>query len=138
MSANCSSVPIIFTSKVLSFTACLKWWYLTAICLVRGLFLGTLANFSAPFLSSKSVYLICIFASGISKIDFISRIHSHKSRTSLTTVDNDMYSASIVDKAISVWKWLNHVIGNPAYFITHPILNLTELGSSQVSFCIVT
>ena len=77
--------------------------------------LGTLAS-SLPLLSSKSVHLICYFASGISKIGFISRINSLKDITSLDADDSDMYSASVVDKAIAVCKRLNHVIGQPVYF----------------------
>ena len=103
------------------------------MCFVLGLFLGTFANSSAPLLSSKSVHLICNFASGILNIGFISSINSLKGSTSLAAVHGAMYSASVVDREISVCKRLNHVIGQPAYLITHPVLDLTELGSSHVS-----
>ena len=85
------------------------------MCLVLGLFLGTLANSSAPLLSSKSVHLICNFASVMFKICLISEINSLKGNTSLAAVDSAMYSASVVDRAISVCRRLNHVIGQPAY-----------------------
>ena len=72
-----------------------------------------MANSSAPLLSLKSVHLIFNFASGISKIGFISRSNSLKGSNSLAAVDSDIYFTSVVDMAISICKRLNHVIGQP-------------------------
>ena len=103
------------------------------MCFVLGLFLGTFANSSAPLLSSKSVHLICNFASGIFNLGFISTINSLKGSTSFAAVDSAMYFAYVVDRAISVCKQLNHVIGQPAYLMIHPVLDFTGLGFSHVS-----
>ena len=72
-------------------------------------------------------------ACGISRISLIYKINSLKGRTSLAAVDKAMYSASVVLRVISVWSLDNQVIGLPPYLMTHPVLDLTELGSSQVS-----
>ena len=97
------------------------------MCLVLGLFLGTVDNSSIPLLSSKSVHLACNLASGMSKMGFNYKINSLSGNTSLAVVDSTIYSASVVDMAISFCNQLNHVIGHPAYFITHPVLDFTEL-----------
>ena len=81
--------------------------------------LGTLANSSASLLSLKSVKFISNFASGIYQISFISRINSLKGSTSLAAVESAIYSASVVDKAIAVYKRLNHVIGQSVYLIIY-------------------
>ena len=103
------------------------------MCFVLGLFFGTLASSSAPLLSSKSANLMFKLAFGMFKIDLSSKINSLRGRTSLAAVDNAMYSASVVLRAISVCSLLKYVIGQPAYLIMHPVLDLTEFSSSHVS-----
>ena len=103
------------------------------MCFVFRLFLGTLASSSAPLLSPNSVHWMTRSALGMSRIIFNYVTISLRGKTSLVAVDNAMYSAYVVDNVISVWRRLNHVMGQPAYLITHPVLDLTELGSSQVS-----
>ena len=73
------------------------------------------------------------FAFGMSRIVFNSVTISLSGKTSLAAVDSAMYFASVVNNTVSVWRELNHVMGQSAYLITHPVLDLTELGSSQVS-----
>ena len=72
------------------------------MCFVLGLFIGTLANFSAPLLSSNRVRLILSLASGIFNIGFSSTTNSLRGRISLAASDYAMYSASVVLRAISV------------------------------------
>ena len=55
ISASYYVVTTRVTFRLPSLTASLKWWYFTAICFVFGLFLGTLANSSAPLLFSNGV-----------------------------------------------------------------------------------
>ncbi len=49
--------------------------------------------------------------------------------TSLIDSDSAMYSASVVDKAISVCILEAQCMGHPAYLITYPILDLAVQGS---------
>ena len=72
------------------------------------------------------------FAFGMSRIVFNSVTISLSGKTSLAAVDSAMYSASVVDNAISVWRRLNHVMRQLAYLMTHLVLDLTELERSQV------
>ena len=72
-------------------------------------------------------------AAGIFRIGFYSKTNSLNGNTSLAAVDSAVYSASVVDIAISVWRRLAHVFGQPAYCIIHLVLYLTECGSSLVS-----
>ena len=44
-----------------------------------------------------------------------------------------MYSASIVDSAISVWSFDPHVTGTLPRVTTHPVRLLTQTGSSESS-----
>ena len=67
-------------------------------------------------------------------IVLISSINSLRGNTSLATVLNVMYSDSVVNMAISVYNLLKYIMGYLAYSIIHPILDLIELGPSQVSF----
>ena len=110
------------------------WWYVTAMCLVLCLFLDTLANFPAHPLSSNGVHLICKLVSGIFRIGFNSKINSMRGSKFRADVGSTVYSTLIVETSISDWSLLNHGIGYPSNSITHPGLDLTELGSSQVSF----
>ena len=60
----------------------------------------------------------------------ISEINVLMGNTSLAAVDNAMYSASVVLRAISDCNLLNHVMGQLPYMMTQPDLDLTPLGSS--------
>ena len=75
------------------------------------------------------MYLIFCSTSGISKIFFNSTINSLRTNTSLAAADKAIYSASIIDKAISIYSLLNHEIGQP-------VLDLTELGYSHVVYVV--
>ena len=122
-----------FTSSVPLRTCSQKWWYFVAMCFVLGLFWGNFANFSIPLLYSKRVHLICSLAPGFFRMSFNSKINSLRGRTFLATVDNTMYSASVLLIAIFVCSLLNHVIGHPVYLITHHVLDFTELEFTHTS-----
>jgi hypothetical protein len=51
---------------------------------------------------------------------------------SRSEVDSDMYSASVVDNAISDCNLEDQRMGQPAKVITYPDLDLTLHGSSEV------
>ena len=53
--------------------------------------------------------------------------------SSLHAVHRAMYSASLVDNNISVCNLLNHRIGHPTNWMTHPVRDPTLLGSCPVS-----
>ena len=65
------------------------------------MFLGTLADYSAPLLSSKGVRFMFKRASGMSMMCLISNISSLRGSTSQVAVESDMYSALVVDREIS-------------------------------------
>ena len=100
------------------------------MCFVLGLCFGTLANSSAPLLSSNNVHLSFRSAHGISSIFDNSIIVDLRGTNSLVAVDKAIYSASVVLSAISVCSLLAHAIGQFAYFMTYPVLDVTEIGSS--------
>ena len=110
-----------FIAIVLFLTCCLNWWCLTHMCLVLILCLGSVSKWSAPALSSKTDLCVLIRA-------FLTSINLFKysmmfliSRKSLVLYDNSMCSASVVEKATSVWSFLNQHMGQFATFMTHPV-----------------
>ena len=131
MLAFCSFVSILQTFIILFLTASLKWWYLMAMCFVLGRVLGTLASSSVPLLSSKSVqFIFSVGSSLILIIVFNSIINSLSGNISLVVVDKVIYSASVVQSAISVCNLLNHVMGQFGNMMTHPERERTPFGSS--------
>ena len=116
-----SFVLMAFIVIVLFFKYCLKWWCLTHMCLFLGLHFGSLAKWRAPGLSSKTVekVLICWLLRTINwfKYSMISLI----GRRSLVLYDNAMHSASVVDKATSVWILSTQHIAQFAIFMMHPV-----------------
>jgi hypothetical protein len=101
-------------------------------CLVLGLILGTFAISIAPALSSKTLQctLDVAFNTGI-PCCFASSISHMIGNTSLMACESAMYSASVVDKAISVYIFDNQCMGHPAYVMMYPILDLAVLGSDD-------
>ena len=112
-SAICSDVFIgLIEMKPLE-TRSRKWWYFITMCFVRGLYLGFVANSSAPLLSSNNVqfYFTVYFSSP--NIDAISSIWSINGIKSLIAVLNTTYSASTVDRLISACNFDTHSTGQP-------------------------
>ena len=95
------------------------------MCFVLGLCFGTLANCSAPILSSNIVHFKFSFAHGIFSIDDNSRIIALIGINYLVDCESAIYSASVVLNAISVCSLLAQEIGKPEYFMTYPVLDLT-------------
>ena len=71
------------------------------MCLVLGLYLGTLANSSALLLSLTSAHLMFKLASRIFKMVFNSKNKFLRGSASRASVDSDMYSTLVVERAIS-------------------------------------
>jgi hypothetical protein len=84
-------------------------------CLVLGLILGTFAISMAPALSSKTFQCILGVAFSTGIFCFLaSSIYHMIGNTSLMACESAMYSASVVDKAISVCILDDQCIGHPA------------------------
>ena len=94
MSANYYVVSTLSTRRILALIVSLKCYYLTAMYLVLCLFLGTLANSSAPLLSSKGVHFVFNSSAGIFRIFLYSKTKSFKGNTSLAAVDIILYFRS--------------------------------------------
>lgn len=132
MSASCDSVGTWcrVTSPLL--TCLQKWWYLTLICFVRRSIFGSLANSMAPLLSPNALHLtLGIAYMGNFIIFLISFTRQIKEIVSLRALDREIYSASVVLMAVSVYSLDCHITGHPAYIITNPVLDLAVLGSSS-------
>jgi len=52
---------------------------------------------------------------------------------SCIAVDSALYSASMVETAISCWSLLAHTIGHPLTQMTHPVLDFIQEGSLMSS-----
>jgi hypothetical protein len=115
MSANWSSVMfhLILVSPV--FTYSRKWWYFIAMCLDLGRIVGAAIKSTHPLLSSKTVECVLACDSGMLQIWHRSLKMVRRCIRSLSDWDKEMYFASVVDKAISVWSLEDHRIGQDAY-----------------------
>ena len=116
ISLSFSVVSIRVTHIIPHVTDYRKRWYFIPTCFVLGLYLGTLANSFAPFLSSKSVQWIPKDALGMSNIDLNPKINSLRGNTSLAAVLNAMHSSSVVEKDISICNLLKQVNGTSCIF----------------------
>ena len=81
------------------------------MCFVRGLYFEVNSSSLAPSLSSKTVHLVVIAVAGSFKTVDSSMSNSLNGKSSLIVCDSDMYSASVVLNAISVWSLLHRMIG---------------------------
>ena len=79
--------------------------------------------------------LMTNFGSGIckEKITFISFIKLFNGIVSLRAWDRAIYSASAVDKAISVWSLLCQNTGHPAYLMVNPVREYMVSASNAFS-----
>ena len=130
MSATFSPVSTYRTETVLSRTNERKWWYLSAMCFVRGRMRGDSTRSIHPLLSSWTVQCITGVPSprGITLCSSRSRLM--RGMTSRKDGENAIYSLSVVDNAISVWSLLLQMIGQLAYRTTYPVRERTEDDSS--------
>jgi hypothetical protein len=99
---------------------------------VLGLNFGTLLNSTAPLLSSnarqKTFGIVSIGRNNLSRNSSTNLIIGI---VFLSAVLNARYSASVVDKAISVCSCDAHIIGHPEYIITNPVRDLLDTGSDE-------
>jgi hypothetical protein len=110
ISASWSSVLIHL--MVMSLPICdKKWWYFSAMCFVRGLILGDFTRSTQPLLSSKNVECSSPVTAASSSNKFFIGMRSRMAW------DNAMYSASVVDKAISVCSFDAQITGHHILFL---------------------
>ena len=134
MSAFCWSVEI-YDIEILPCLRChLKWWYLRAMCLVRGVNLVDEAIAMHDWLSSWTLQLNVVLEVSSRIVLFNSSIKVISGRTWRSAVDKTIYLASAVLKAISVWSVLFQKIGQFAYVITYPVLDITFSASDAFAF----
>ena len=133
ISACCCLVSIWDTVTRPSKTCCRKWWYLSAMCFVRGLIFGHFTSSTHPRLSSNTEQ--CTFGAfmraGIA-LESSFRI-AMSGITSRRLWDSATYSLSVVDRVISDWSFDEHITGQLAYLITYPVREKTDDGSSEPS-----
>jgi hypothetical protein len=79
-----------------------KWWYLIAMCLDLGLIVGAAMRSIHPLLSSNTVECVFTCDNGILQIVLSSLKMVLRGIKSQRACYNEMYSASIVESAISV------------------------------------
>ena len=132
MSATCSSVSIGFILIRLFRTCSLKWWYLRAICFVRGRIFGDLANSIAPLLSLNNLHLTLGRFNSMFNVFYNCSRCSIIGMISFVTSYSTMYSASVMDKDISDYNLDAHSIGQFLYFMINPVREYTEAGSSDL------
>lgn len=116
MSASCFLVEIYLSlmSPDLLNVVCTrlrKWWYLIAMCFVRGVNFIDSAIAIADKLSSWRVMLKSVIGFGRSKMQWISLMRFWTGIVSRKAWDIAIYSASAVESAISVWSLLHHITG---------------------------
>ena len=106
------------------------------MCLVLGRIFGTFAISTAPLLSSKKVQAKVGFAVFLITPNLTSSFASAMIGTiSLATVDKATYSASVEDRAISVWSLDPQSKGQFAKVIRNPVLDLAVFGSLLAVDC---
>ena len=104
------------------------------MCLVLGQILGSLANSSAPLLSSKTVQCILGGKSSMRKPCARASMRSPiNGMTSLRPVESVMYSTSLVDMAVIVCILDARVMGAPAKCMSQPDRDLVVIGSMCAS-----
>ncbi len=115
---------------------CLKKRYLIFMCLVLGHILGTFAISTAPFLTSKQVQEKVGIAVFLITPNLTASFASAMIGTiSLAAADSATYSASVEDKAISVWNLDPQSRGQFAKVMRKPVLDLALFGSLMAVDC---
>ena len=100
-----------------------------AMCLVRGLIFGALANSIEPLLSSNTVHFMIPSQDGMSITAPISVRKCIVGIVSHNAVDKDMRFVSAVDKSILVCSLDFQMIAHPVGFVTNPVLEHADVGS---------
>ena len=80
--------------------------------------MGALTKSMHPLLSSKIVQWTLGGLMGMERTDWSSRSRPIRGITSRKDWESEMYSLSVVDKAISVWSLEHQMMGQLAYSIT--------------------
>ena len=88
-----------------------------------------------PLLSSNTEECILGTSSDLGMTTSSSFNNSTSGKVSLSDCDNAIYSLYVVDSAISLCNFEHHIIGQSAYFIKYPVLDITDEDSSlQILF----
>ncbi len=116
ISASCILVEmysILMSPDVLKdvLTLLWKWWYLMAICFVRGVNFKDYTIAIADKLSSWSVMQKSVIGFGKAKMQWIFLMGFWIGIVSRRAWGIAIYSAYAVESAISVWSLLHHITG---------------------------
>ena len=105
----------------------LKKWYFTLMCFVRGVIFTSLAVVSDQLLSSKAVDSITAVLPPPSFITVaISKSRQHIGMSSCISWLREIYSASVVLSAISLWSLELQIMGHPPSVITYLVLDFIQ------------
>ena len=130
ISAIFSVVSMDLMMIVPSLTNRQKWWYLMAMCFFRGLNFELFATLMQLSLSSQTVQRNTGYLVNSPNNPAVSFTRPINGITSRIALDREMYSLSVVLRAISVCNLLPQVIGHPAYMMTKHVRDNTDSGLS--------
>ena len=128
ISEICSAVSMDLMMIVPSLTNHLKWWCLMAMCFVQGVNFGLFATVIQLSLFSQTVQRNTGSLVNGPNNPAVSFIIPKNGITSRIALDREMYSISVVLRAIYVCNLLPQVIGNPSYIMTKPVHDNTDSG----------
>ena len=100
------------------------------MCFVLGLIFGKFTISIQPLLSSniEQCILGVLSSEGIALLNSLNK--SSSGITSLSDCESATYSLSVVDSVISVWSLEHYIMGQFAYIMMYPVLDITDDGSS--------
>ncbi len=146
MSALLESVGTLTICRDPLITWSLKWWYFNAICFVRGLKLELVVARTIHAALSSNIWdgsrvepLILswgeVLGREIKLCVSMSKRSWRRGKSSRAAELRAMYSLSVADKAISVWRRLAQVTGHPPKKRTCPVWERTLSGRCVCSLC---
>ena len=94
--------------------------------------MGDLANSNASLLSSNTAYFIVLLQLGISITKLISLRKCIIRIASCNAIDKAIYSASVVERVISVFSLDFYMIRHLPYLMIYLVLEYTEAGSFTI------
>ena len=126
ISAIFSVVSMDLMMIVPSLTNRQKWWYLMAMCFVRGVNFGIFATVIQLSLSSQTVQLNNGSLVNSPNNPAVSFMRPRNGFTSRIVLDRAIYSLSVVLREISICNLIPQVIGHPAYMMTKHVRDNTD------------
>ena len=134
-SASCSSVGLYTMATRPDFTCDLKWWYLSAMCLVLGENFTPVAIFMHDWLSSWTLQTKSGFETLMGITNCISSIIVIRGTTCLRADNDVMYYVSATLKDISICNVQHQNMGQLAYLTTIPVCDKTWSALSESACC---